>query len=139
MPGGRDFTLEVCCDASAPATVRHALADSGDIGWILGDVMLVASELVTNAVRHSGARDGDVLKIEVHFGPDRVRLAVCDPGASQTLARPGPGGMPFGGLGLRLVSELAEHWGAERRPSGRQLVWAEIATPGPGDPAAGAG
>lgn len=96
----------------------------------MGDLMLVASELVTNAVRHSGGDEKDTLRIDVEFGSDRVRFAVCDPGVSEKAAEPRPEQPPFGGMGLRLVAQLSARWGAEKRPSGRHLVWAEIARPG---------
>ena len=38
------------CDERGPGVVRHGLAALPDLGWVLGDAMLVASELVSNAV-----------------------------------------------------------------------------------------
>jgi hypothetical protein len=58
MSTSRDLlSLDVACDARAPAIVRTALSGTHDAGWPLDDALLVSSELVTNAVRHSGCRD----------------------------------------------------------------------------------
>ena len=45
--------LLVRCDRFAPGAVREALAQLPGLGWVLGDVMLVGSELMTNAVKYS--------------------------------------------------------------------------------------
>lgn len=88
--------------------------------------MLVASELVTNAVRHSGGSARDLVEVEVDFNGEIVRLRISDPGVSRSRVQMRPAGIAFGGLGLRLVEELTSCWGAERRPDGRLTVWAEI-------------
>lgn len=119
------LSLEVRCLPSAPAEVRHALAESVDVGEALADVVLVTSELVTNAVRHSGCGPEDRLEVEVVRGPCAVRVNVADPGASGQAAAPRTPSPGSGGFGLRLVQRLARRWGSERR-SGRHLVWAEI-------------
>lgn len=106
--------------------VRRALAERAPLGWSVEDAMLVASELVTNAVRHSGGRACDLVEVEIDFNGELVRLRINDPGVSGSQVEMRRAGIPFGGLGLRLVEELASSWGAERRPDGRRLVWAEI-------------
>jgi len=121
-----DLRLLVHCEPAAPSVVRRALADHARLGWAIGDAMLVASELVTNAVRHSGAAPGDMVEVEVQFRGETVRVAVCDPGSSGARAVMRPARVAFGGLGLRLVEELSLRWGAQRLPDGRQLVWAEV-------------
>lgn len=122
-----DLYLQLPCNDEAPATVRDALRGLHGIGWRLGDAMLVASELVTNAVVHSGAGPEDLLAVHVKFGAGRLLISVRDPGTSGLSAKPHPQGDPFGGLGLRLVEELSERWGAERRRG--QRVWAELDLP----------
>ena len=42
--------LRLRCDETLPAAVRHAMRKLEDLGATLGDLMLVASELVNNAV-----------------------------------------------------------------------------------------
>ncbi len=133
---GDTLRLSLRCDESAPRAVRDAMAALRCPGSVLGDAMLVASELVTNAVRHSGGGAGDVLQVEVQVQPERVRLTVSDPGASGNSAEPYRAELPFGGLGLRLVEQLSSSWGADRRPTGRHLVWAEIPLPADDPPPA---
>lgn len=128
MPSRSDdlLTLELPCDAHAPVTVRAALAEIHDGGWSLDDGRLVASELVGNAVRHSGSEVRDRLRIQVSRRDGRLRIAVQDPGLSGDTARPGRGDPAEpGGWGLWIVGQLCVAWGADR-PGGYR-VWAELA------------
>jgi hypothetical protein len=43
--------LRLRCDEFAPAAVRQEMARLSDLGWVLGDATLLASDRVTNAVR----------------------------------------------------------------------------------------
>lgn len=119
--------LRLCvrCDAHAPGVVRAALAELDEPGWALGDAMLVASELVTNAVRHSGCSEEDHLAVSV-VAENSLRITVADPGISGDHAATGEGDVGFGGLGLRIVEQLVTAWGAHTRPEGH-VVWAELA------------
>jgi anti-sigma regulatory factor (Ser/Thr protein kinase) len=121
------LTMEVPCNLRAPVTVRDALADVHDGAWSLDDGRLVVSELVGNAVRHSGCRDEHQLKIAVRLRNERLLISVHDPGLSGQAARPaGEDNLAPGGWGLRIVEELTEAWGTDR-PDGYR-VWAELAT-----------
>ncbi len=122
-----EFRLEVPCDHDAPAAVRQGLRKLDGIGAILSDAMLVASELVSNAVRHSGARERDRLTVEGKVGRQSLRISVLDPGRSGRAARPRSGAPHSGGFGLRLVEQLATRWGSDR--AGGHRVWAELAVP----------
>jgi serine/threonine-protein kinase RsbW len=117
--------LDLPCDAHAPLIARDALAEVHDGGWSLDDGRLVASELVGNAVRHSGCEVEHRLRIEVRRREGRLLISVHDPGLSGQGARPGGDdpGEP-GGWGLRIIQQLSEAWGAER-PDGYR-VWAEL-------------
>lgn len=92
---------------------------------MLGDAMLVATELVANAVRHSMGREEDLLLVSVHVGGDHVRICVRDPGISGGTARIVEENDWFGGLGLRIVDQLATHWGSNRERDGYE-VWAQL-------------
>jgi anti-sigma regulatory factor (Ser/Thr protein kinase) len=86
-------------------------------------VLLVASELVTNAVRH-GAGDAE-LRVELHG--DDVRIEVVDGGhAELEIPRPVPPPDALGGRGLLLVRDVSRRWGAGFDAAGRTLVWAEL-------------
>lgn len=81
--------------------------------------VLVASELVTNACRHTqgavGIRivwDGTALTIEVDDQDDSTGLPEIVP----TTKRGG-----HGGFGLGLVDQLAEAWGASHKPFGKTV------------------
>jgi anti-sigma regulatory factor (Ser/Thr protein kinase) len=115
--------LDLPCAPDAPATVRAALRDTGSES---DDVLLVASELVTNAVVHSGCEPGHRINVEVSEQSQRVLISVHDPGLSDLRAVPRPASASaVGGWGLRLVAQLSERWGADR-PKGYR-VWAEVA------------
>jgi anti-sigma regulatory factor (Ser/Thr protein kinase) len=117
------LSLDLPCAPDAPATVRAALRGTESES---PDVLLVASELVTNAVVHSGCDPDHLLNVHVSKQSQRVLISVHDPGVSRLCAAPRPAGQPgVGGWGLRLVAQLSERWGADR-PSGYR-VWAEVA------------
>lgn len=82
------------------------------------DVGLIVSELVTNSVRHAGAGAAEAVIIEVMVLGDRVRLAVVDRGSEHVPhIAPREADEP-GGLGLRLVEQLATDWGVARDADG---------------------
>src|SRR5690348_16276536 len=118
--------FQLACDPAAPSTVRRALLDRAELGWILGDVLLVTSELVNNAVMHSGAAVDGFVCVAVQFGAGSVSVSVSDPGLSGGSAEVMPEGGSDGGFGLRIVDQLSSSWGSERQPSGRYRVWAEL-------------
>ena len=115
-----------------PESVAVARARVAALGAVDGDAMdallVVVSELVTNAVRHAGLSSEQLLTVRVTRRHDRVRVEVIDRGAGfdpASVMRIEP--TIAGGYGLRIVARLSERWGAER-DSG--TVWAEVATPG---------
>jgi anti-sigma regulatory factor (Ser/Thr protein kinase) len=122
------LSLGVPCDSTAPAVVRAALGRIEGLGSAIGDVLLVASELVTNAVVHSGGSAADVLTVTATVRRGELLISVEDPGRSGQSAqtRPRDDSQPHG-LGLRIVEQLASDWGAEHGPGYR--VWAELALP----------
>jgi anti-sigma regulatory factor (Ser/Thr protein kinase) len=117
----------VRCDEFAPAAVRESLTSLSGLGWVLGDAMLVASELVTNAVRHSLCTEAEYLSVCI-TRDGRLRITVLDPGGSGRDAEIVDRPVELGGLGLKVVEQLATTWGTERRDDGYQ-VWAELELP----------
>ncbi|MGW4895954.1 ATP-binding protein [Kitasatospora sp. NPDC004240] len=88
------------------------------------DVLLMISELVTNACLHAGGP----LELRLRCTPARLRVEVLD--ASPVVPRLRPLGEPGrpGGHGLRVVSRLARSWGTEPVDGGK-AVWLEVAAP----------
>jgi anti-sigma regulatory factor (Ser/Thr protein kinase) len=120
--------MRLACDQQAPGTVREAMSQLRGLESVAGDAMLVASELVSNAVRHSLCDASDQLQVDVRRESDRVCIRVHDPGVSGQEARvPDPGQRDFGGLGLWIVEQLTSRWGTERRDG--YEVWAELSLP----------
>jgi anti-sigma regulatory factor (Ser/Thr protein kinase) len=122
------LSMELPCDRNAPSAVRRALGGTTRLGPVLGDGLLVASELVTNAVLHSGCGTDQRIQVSANLDRDTLLISVHDPGASGEEAVPGsPSDSRAGGRGLQIVDQLARRWGAER-PDGYH-VWAELARP----------
>jgi two-component sensor histidine kinase len=88
-------------------------------------VVLVASELVTNAVRHSGCDPSDEIELQIDQASDGVVITVRDVGRSPSEPSARAADIAPGGLGLRLVEMLCTRWGTGA-VDGR-LVWAHIA------------
>lgn len=122
--------LKLPCDVHAAHEVRKRLRDvQDDNGWSLQDACLVATELVANAVRHSGCTDEHVLEVRIARNKRRLLISVRDPGISGAVAEPRDRSNEEhrhrpGGLGLNIVQRLSVRWGAERRDGYR--VWAEL-------------
>jgi anti-sigma regulatory factor (Ser/Thr protein kinase) len=120
VPRARDFT-------------RQALREWG---WLPGstadrraaaeDVLLVVSELVTNACLHAGGPD----ELRLLRSGKALRLEVTDGGRGEPAPRsPHRAGRP-GGHGMFIVQRLCLDWGVVRdgdRPG--KTVWAELAAP----------
>jgi anti-sigma regulatory factor (Ser/Thr protein kinase) len=108
------------CGKLARRLVFQTLAPTLD-PVALGDIEVVASELVDNAYLHGHGRID--LRVETHEA--RVRVEVTDEGdgASEVLRQREQGDY---GLGLTVVDELSAAWGAYH---GSTHVWAEIQRP----------
>jgi anti-sigma regulatory factor (Ser/Thr protein kinase) len=112
----------------AAADAREQLAALGDALAPSPDetVSLLLTELVTNAVRHGGARNGQPVTLTLEHWPSLVRVSVSDPGPGFQWRPPDPRRPPAeGGYGLVLVDRMALRWGIE--PSGDSTtVWFEL-------------
>jgi anti-sigma regulatory factor (Ser/Thr protein kinase) len=96
----------------------------------LGDVMLVATELVTNAYDHGNG----ALRVQMSHtsAPCRVRIEVDDSCREPPRLTRVPGIRPHG-RGMLIVDRLAEDWGVrQNHDTGGKTVWAEVSCAGDG-------
>ncbi|MFD7403125.1 ATP-binding protein [Streptomyces sp. NPDC059866] len=90
------------------------------------DVLLVVSELVTNACLHAEGPDG----MWIACDNKAIRIEVSDRGTGQPAPRtPHRAGRP-GGHGMFIVQRLCLDWGVVRTPGvAGKTVWAELGAP----------
>ena len=127
MPARRDpdVRFEFGNDETAPRRAREALwaLFTGSDDPIADAVMLTASELVSNVVRHT---DSSGLLQAWDPKPDiPLRLEVKDyyPGLPAIATDP-----VVGGRGLAIVDKVADAWGVDPTTDGK-VVWAEFNRP----------
>ena len=99
-----------------------------DDAWT-DDVLLVTSELVTNAVRHGGHR----VRLDLQLDADHLRVAVSD--GSSVLPAQRADEQDESGRGLAIIAALAASWGVEARADGGKTVWVRLAVPVAATPA----
>ncbi|OZM70116.1 anti-sigma regulatory factor [Amycolatopsis antarctica] len=115
------LSLELATEQRAPSVARHAVAEvlrALDVSEDLkADILLVTSELVTNAVEHGGApthlrveRKGRELAVRVTDGG----------GGTPAVASPDP--LTERSRGLWLVDALAQEWRCEELSEGKEIV-----------------
>ncbi|WP_438293502.1 ATP-binding protein [Streptomyces sp. HUAS TT7] len=120
VPMARDFTRQALYDWGwLPAATAEGRA-------ACEDVLLVVSELVTNACLHAEGPEG----LRVSRTSKVLRLEVSDLGTGQPAPRtPHRAGRP-GGHGMFIVQRLCLDWGVVRTPGvAGKTVWAELAAP----------
>jgi anti-sigma regulatory factor (Ser/Thr protein kinase) len=124
--------LELNRDPEAPAAARGAVGewcpDLAGGARRRETLLLLVSELVTNAVLHSQGPADAPIRLSVRIEEERVRVEVTDAGkrftqASHELPRPGAR-TTIGGYGLYVVDQAASRWGVDRACGTR--VWFEI-------------
>jgi anti-sigma regulatory factor (Ser/Thr protein kinase) len=100
--------------------VRAALSPAAAPAEVIEDVLLLVSELVTNAILHAGT---DV-RLSAMVAPGRVLVAVSDDDPAHAPHRPDRGQMATSGRGIGLVDLLSSAWGVEIGPRSK-VVWFE--------------
>lgn len=120
------YEVELARDPDSAAEARRALGEVSDhlSPRRLEDARLLVSELVTNAIRHAGLDDDDVIKLVVVTGDRALRIEVCDPGQGFDVSEPQADPARPSGWGLYLVRELSDRWGVEHNAQTR--VWFEL-------------
>ena len=106
---------------TARRQARSVLGSWGVGARATDDVLLVLSELLTNAVLHAGEARSAAMVLCV----DRVRVEVAD--RSRIAPSPSPYGLDaHTGRGLGLVQSLTVEWGVAHQAQGK-VVWADVA------------
>jgi anti-sigma regulatory factor (Ser/Thr protein kinase) len=123
-----DFAFQVDGALDAGVRARRAVVEGdGQLpAYVRQDVLLLVTELVTNAVRHAGIGPDSPVRVEVRRWRRLVRVEVADRGVGFA-AVPGPR-RPIdepGGWGLYLVERIADRWGLHHASPGT-CVWFEI-------------
>ena len=88
---------------------------------IVDDLLLLVSELVTNAVVHAGSPA--VVRLDADVERIKVAVADRDGEAAPRIAKPDP--LSSSGRGVLLVDRLAARWGVEPQCQGK-VVWFEL-------------
>jgi len=148
-PVGVGIGLTTTARLRGPATERHAThtfaRDASEIArarrlaaatlrsWGVrvdqSAIVLLTSELMTNAIRHGEG----VVRMVLRATDGRVRIEVHDAGAGMPGLRVGQlTGDGLGGFGLHVVAALADAWGVEHGAG--TTVWAEKASTWPTQP-----
>ena len=86
------------------------------------DLLVLVTELVTNAVRHAGLARDDTVVLHLAAADHVVRAEVCDGGPGFEPVERAPG--PDGGFGLMLLRTLSSRWGVELGDA--TCVWFEL-------------
>lgn len=117
--------MQVRHEPSSAALVRSRLSEDlvsqGIDTDSIDEVVLVASELVGNAVRHTPPGP---LDITWDIDPGGVTVRVADPSSTLPTLR-APLETEPGGRGLTIVAAVSDDWGAYPLGSGKR-VWAHV-------------
>ncbi len=120
--------LAVRQEPASAALVRRAiaadLAEHQSAADTAEDVVLVASELVGNAVVHAGAGVDHDLAVTWEVAPEAVTVEVGDPSPQLPRVR-AASNTAAGGRGLHIVAAIADDWGVRRTAHGKK-VWARV-------------
>ena len=90
---------------------------------LMQSLILLVSEVVSNAVRHSSGDPAAPIELVASFGAERIRITVTDAGEG-FVPRPRDPGSTRDGYGLYLLGKVATRWGVESR--GDTKVWFEL-------------
>ncbi len=112
-------------EVTAPRAARDFVARACS-QWHLRELAeparLVVSELVSNAVVHSGTG----IEVELSLDGGALHMRVHDDGEGLPAIMP-HGQRTIGGVGLEMVSRAVESWGVTPDPHGGKDVWCVLA------------
>jgi anti-sigma regulatory factor (Ser/Thr protein kinase) len=112
FPGRADQAHEVRAFA-ATLTPYHPRLD---------ELLLVAGELVANALRHTKSGQGGTFTVDLFHSGERTALSVADDGGPTEPVVAEAGEWDESGRGLRTVALLADSWGWHGNDRGRTVT-----------------
>lgn len=120
------FTVErhLSEEMGSITVARQIVRDALDAWGYAGqheDVLLVVSELVTNALMHGAGAP----MLRMTGGSTHIRIEVGDSSEEAPKVRE-PG--PADGWGMHVIGRLSSRWGISHREGGK-VVWCELAAP----------
>jgi anti-sigma regulatory factor (Ser/Thr protein kinase) len=129
---GQARTIRARWELQTVTRVREAIAldltARGVSDEIVSEAELVATELVTNSLRHAAPLSDRTVRIHWKARGDSVEIEVSDGGA-ETEPAPAPRQVwATSGRGLRIVRSIAHEWGVQRDER-QTTVWAALGGP----------
>ena len=118
--GGAQFARDLASADGIRGFVEQVLRREGLGENSLFDAQLLATELVTNAIRHAGS----LVELTVARRGDRIRIEARD--GSTTKPVP-PHEASTRHRGLLLVEDISEAWGVDVQDRSGKVVWCEVA------------
>ena len=115
-------SADLTADRTSPRDARILLRDLmvEDDEDTVATAELLVTELVTNAIMHTGSGP----HVEVELSRDWVRVSVEDADPAPPVRRQ-PGPTSTGGRGIVILEELSNHWGVQPTEVGK-AVWFEL-------------
>lgn len=115
-------------EPASAALVRHQMANElnrlGLSQEVVDEAILVASELLGNAIRHTAKGDSGMISIGWDFDDTGVTVAVADESKVYPHPRTPRADEP-GGRGLTIIESLSDNWGVQPVDGGKR-VWAHL-------------
>jgi anti-sigma regulatory factor (Ser/Thr protein kinase) len=106
------------------ATLRNWRLDP-----LISDAVLIASELVTNAISHGNQnQQPEPVELTWSYQVSRLICVITDRGAEPPVAEPADPDAESG-HGLQIVGALAAAWGWTMLGTGEKAVWAALHLP----------
>ncbi|MGA4988577.1 ATP-binding protein [Nonomuraea bangladeshensis] len=123
---GGDLVVRLPGAPSQVARARGVVTDAlGRDHPLHDDVVLLTSELATNAVLHTRSGAGGSFTVSVTSSPSAVRVRVEDAGSDGPPCVCRTGAQSTSGRGLPLIEALSHRWGFTRE-NGSTTVWFEL-------------